>query len=451
MSTRDRFRLRMLGIAAFTTAAAAVFIYFLALSGVQLAPGPSYTLHAQVPSAVDLAQDADVREAGVKIGSVRGIATEGDHALITMSLQRRYAPVYRDAQALVADKSLAGENYIDLDRGDPAAGPLPAGATLPLSQDPEAVQLDQILSTFDRQRRSDVQQILDVLGEGLGGQGANLNEFLGGAGDLVDNAAPVASVLATDRHSVASLIDDFGAVARALGQRAQDIQTLVHDARLAAQAVASRQPQLEASLAALPAFLGQAHTSISDLGAFSSSATPVIGNLASATQTLIPAIQELAPAASATRQAIGALGRFARAAIPAADRLRRFAPATTAMLPALEAVLRQANPLLAYLAPYALDLGSFFSGTRAATEVTDSTGHYGRLDVGFNQSSLAGALTPQQTQALNALLQSGLLNKVSTLNQNPYPAARGAQNPTPFSGEYPHLQPDPPYTTSKAR
>ena len=101
MTTRRTFRLRALGVAASAAVAAAVFAYLLSLSGLSIVSHATYTLQAVVPSSVTLADDANVREAGVKIGSVTGVEIEGTNARVMMSIDKAYGPVYRDAQALM--------------------------------------------------------------------------------------------------------------------------------------------------------------------------------------------------------------------------------------------------------------------------------------------------------------------------------------------------------------
>jgi virulence factor Mce-like protein len=284
----------VLGIALFTVAAAAVFVYFLRLSGVDLLPRATYTLHGEVPDIVAMSSHADVLEAGVRVGDVDGVTVAGDHAALTLSLDQRYGPVYRDGQLRIRAKTLAGENYVDLYRGDPRTGAIPAGGTL-ATRAPEATQLDQIISALDAPHRRDMQRILDVLGAGLGGHGAELGGFLGGTADLVDSAAPVGSVLAADRERLASLIDDFGQVSGALGARAGDIRRFVTAARGAASAVGARAAQVRATFRELPGFLAQARSAVAHLSEFSVAATPVIRDLRLGSVALIPAVRTLGP------------------------------------------------------------------------------------------------------------------------------------------------------------
>lgn len=437
------FRLRILGVAMFALLALSVFVWFLALSGVDLLPHATYTFYARSPNVVALSDHADVLEAGVKVGTVSGITEAGGVADLKLTLSSRYGPVYRDGQIQIRAKTLEGENYVALNPGTPSAGALRAGATLPALA-PEATQLDQILSTLDPAHRRGVQRILDVLGAGLGGHGQQLNGLFAGTSDLVDNATPVTSVLAADRVQLAALIDAFGTVTASLGQRAADIQQLVRAARTAAVAVAGRDADLRATLQALPGFLAQAQTTIGHLGSFSQTATPVVHNLTSASAALVPAVKVLRPAAAEGRAVLAELAPFARVSTATVARLKQTAPTLTALLSPLGSVLRQANPLLAYLNPYALDLATVFPSMDAPTHFRDGEGGYARIAVMFSQNLLSG-FPPAEQQFLLGLRKAGLLSFLSNRRYNAYPRPGTAAHPVPFAGAYPRLVEDPPY------
>jgi phospholipid/cholesterol/gamma-HCH transport system substrate-binding protein len=445
ITSKHQFRLHILGVLICVVVAVAVFLYFLSLSGISLLGGRSFTFRAAVPSAVSLATHADVREAGVKIGSLQGVTIAGDHAVLTLSIDPRYGPIYRNAELTVAAKSLAGESYVDLLPGSPAAGRLPARALIPLADDPSSTQLDQILSTFSAPRRRDVQRILDVLGHGLGGRGSQLNALLEGTSNLIDNSLPVSRVLAADRTQLGTLVQDFGTVAAALGSRRQAIETLVTAARTEATAVSARDTQVRATLTVLPSTLRAARAAVRHLGTFSVQATPVMTDLRLATQALVPAVTDLGPASAAARQTVSALSGFARVTTPAAGQLRALANVALPFLPSLEGTLRQIDPMLAYLAPYATQFGAVFGNLQAATQAQSTISHYGRLSANVNYASLAGILNPSEAAALQAILKSGLIGSAGALQSNPYPAPGTVGHPVPFTGTYPRIQADSPY------
>lgn len=430
----------------FLVACFGIFLYWLSLSGTSVAPRSSYRIRVVVPSAISLAQHGDVRQAGVKIGAVDRIAARGRTAVLDLAIDEKYAPAYRDARVLVRGKDLLGENYVDLDPGSPSAGRVPDGGVVPIERAPESTQLDEILSTLDARRRRDLQRILDVLGEGLGSRGKELNRFFAGSAGVLRASRPVNATVAADRAQVAAFVDDFGRVMRSLGDRATEIRVLARDGRSLATAVAARDRGLRATLAALPGFLTQARSTVGHLGRFSGGATPVMRDLRLATGQLAPAMAQLRPAADATRATMRALGGFARQASPMASRLKAFSAATTQLPSPLEAFLRQANPLLAYLAPYARELATTATAMRSSAESYDALGHYGRAGLVLTKSTPVGAFTPAQDTALKALLKAGGLSKAAdTRGYNPYPKPGGLAHLQSFNGSYPRLLAERPY------
>jgi phospholipid/cholesterol/gamma-HCH transport system substrate-binding protein len=441
--TREQ-RIRGVGLIAFLGVCFALAVHYFSLAGTNLIPsGSHYSLQAVIPSAVSLAPKADVREAGVNVGKVTKIAGNGPDEINTLlGIQLdSHAPVYRDAKVYIRAKSVAGENYVEIDPGTPAAGALPSGGTLGLSNAQDATQIDQIFSVFDRARRADVKKALTGLGQGLDGGGQNLNNTLEAMAALPVQGSPAAQVLAHDRTQFAGLIDTFGTVTRALGQRGASIQTFTRQAKTAAVAVAARDAQLRSLLDQLPPFLSQAQTTAARLERFATSATPVVRNLRLATQDLVPAVQVMQPAAREGQVVVKRLATFATAMTPTLKNLKPFASTLKGFVPPLEGFLRQVHPMVTYLAPYTREIGSFFSQDAASFQPFDAIGHVARIVLPISASDMAGVLTPSATALLRRLEGS-----FDTRGTNAYPAPGGAGAGTPRTGAYPEITADAPYS-----
>ena len=113
-----------------------------------------YRFEVSFQNAFDLADQADVRIAGVSVGKVVGkqLDTKASGTLVTIQLNNKYAPIHRNATAILREKTLLGETYVQLTPGSHNSPPLADGGTLPTSQVVPAVQLDEIFKT-ERQRR----------------------------------------------------------------------------------------------------------------------------------------------------------------------------------------------------------------------------------------------------------------------------------------------------------
>lgn len=439
-------RARAISLLLFLAACFGVFVYLFSLSGGGLVPlGHGYQVQAVVPDAVALSTHADVREAGVRVGEVTELRAYGANTALLLALDDAHAPIYRDARVLVRTKSVAGENYLELDPGRPSAGEVPNGGLLPIDHAEEATQIDQVLSVLNGEGRRNLQRMLDGLGSGLDRRGADLNRLLESAAALTKYGDPVTQTLADERVRVAGLVDAFGRVTRALGDRRDAIRLLARRSRVTVEAVAARDEQLRRALAELPAFLRQTRATATRLSGFSIDAMPVMRDLRLAVQDLVPAMQELRPAAAAGQRTVHALDRFAVVGTPALTQLRPFANAAARLVPPLAGTLRQANPLLGYLARYWRELSSFLAQAGAAAKYTDQTGHIGRILPLLSRSSLPGTMSPADEKLLRSLTGEG----ADTRGVNAYPAPAEAGLAKPFTGNYPRLEADPPYTVRR--
>jgi phospholipid/cholesterol/gamma-HCH transport system substrate-binding protein len=428
----------------FLAACFAISSYYFGLAGTHILPGEEpYKVQAVIPTAVSLAKAGDVREAGVNVGRVTNIGQRGDATILELDLKKKYGPVFRDASVLIRAKSVAGENYVEIDPGNPKTGPLPSGSTLSIQHAKDATQIDQLFSVFDQARRRDLQRALGGLGEGLPQGGADLNRTLEGASAVPSEGKTAVDVLASERQQVAGLVDSFGQVTQALGERRTALQTFTRQVKVAAEAAASRDQKLRELVHVLPGFLRQTRNTSNHLATFSVSATPVIRDLRLASEDLVPTVQDLLPAARDGRKLAKELRRFARAATPAVTRLKPFAQSGTRFVAPLSGFLRQVNPFFEYLAPYWREVSTFFALDAASFNSTDAIGHVARVTLPISRSNAPGVFTPEEEHLLQEL--SGGFD---TRGTNAYPAPGGSGAGKPYAGTYPRLEPEAPYSAS---
>jgi phospholipid/cholesterol/gamma-HCH transport system substrate-binding protein len=441
---------KLLGIGLLLVGALIILGYYYVTAGGRLPlAGHLYTVTAQLQDPQGLLKHADVRAAGVKVGSVGNIVNvatrNGTITDVQMQLDRNYAPIYRDATLLVRQKTLVGENYIEITRGIPQRGKVPDGGTLPLSRDLESVPIDRILAALTPQVRSAVRADLQSLGAGLQRQGVHLNQFLDELQPTVYNGGTVLQALNDQRAQLSGVVAQTGAVMQAIANRTQDLRTLITGGMQAARAVASRDTALAQSLVNLPPTLTQARTSVATLAAFSGLATPVISNLRVAVTDLRPVVRELQPTAAAARLLFDILPPFLRVANPLLARLKSFSSAAQPAIGGIEALLRETNPALAYLKPYANEIGGFLENFGNIVQKENRTGDYiGRCLCPVSADSYTG-YTPQQQALVKALIKAGALGGIANPTANPLrqPGLLPAAN-QPFTGSYPHISSDPP-------
>jgi phospholipid/cholesterol/gamma-HCH transport system substrate-binding protein len=434
-------RLRLVWLTLFVCTAAGAGVYLLQIVGFNVVSTTDYyRVRAAVPTAVTLAQYADVRQAGVKIGKVSKLERgPGQTSVLTLRLEPEHGPIYRDATLLVRAKSIAEESYVELDPGHPRAGAVAENGVLPAERALEATQNDDVFSIFDRLRRRDLRRALRGLGPGLG-SGRGLNRTFESTRGFSEDATPFARILSDERRHVAGLVDSFGRVTRALGERREGIRTFTRRAKVIAESVASRDRRLRETLEALPPFLAQSRRTALRLREFGPRATPVMRDLRLATQDLVPATRDLRPAAAASRELVRELDRFSRVALPAMRRLRPFAGAAIRFVPPFSAFLRELNPLARYLDPYWREVTTWFANQGAHTASRDELGHTARVLLPISRSNFPGTVPPELEKFVEDL------DALDTRGSNAYPEPGRAGDPSgPFEGSYPRLEREGPY------
>src|ERR687883_1653310 len=103
-----------------------------------------YRFKASFAEATQLAKEADVRISGVPVGKVKTIEPDKrtGRSDVVIQLESRYAPLPSDSKAILRQKTLLGETYVELTPGRNSAKPIPENGVLPSSQVSDTVELD---------------------------------------------------------------------------------------------------------------------------------------------------------------------------------------------------------------------------------------------------------------------------------------------------------------------
>src|SRR4051794_26265209 len=109
-----------------------------------------YRVEIAFPEATQLGDYADVRTAGVSVGKVRQkrLDPAGNRTIATLEIDRRFAPIRSDARAILREKTLLGETYVELPPGTHSAPFVKEGGRLGNSRVASTVELDEIFRAF---------------------------------------------------------------------------------------------------------------------------------------------------------------------------------------------------------------------------------------------------------------------------------------------------------------
>src|SRR5215210_1970363 len=148
---------RIIAMVVFTLSCFGLLIFlWLAFGGPIPIKPEGYRMKVRFPEAATLPVEADVRIAGVDVGKVKKktLDKRGARTIAEVQLKSQYAPVSKDTRAILRQKTLLGETYVELAPGHRSSGMLGDGAYLPNGSVEDTVELGEILSSFDEPTRN---------------------------------------------------------------------------------------------------------------------------------------------------------------------------------------------------------------------------------------------------------------------------------------------------------
>jgi phospholipid/cholesterol/gamma-HCH transport system substrate-binding protein len=381
------------GIAvAFTLSCFGLLIFlWIAFGGPVPLSATSYRITADFPEATTLAEEADVRVSGVNVGRVKGleVAPQGNATRATIEIDPEFAPIAEDTRAILRQKTLLGEVYVELtpgsqlDNGDPAPVSLGAqgGATdaqLPLvEQIPEdghldsarvedATQIDEIFNALDEETRARFQRWQAGAGVAIRGRGLDLSDALGNLGPFIDRGSDVVEILRRQRAALHGLVRDTGVVFEALTERDQELAGVITGSNATFGALAEQERALADTFQILPTFQRELRATLTRLDRFRVNAHPLV-------RDLIPVARDISPTLRSVRTLSPRLTGFLRGLdelIGASERgfpaLRRTIDGLRPVLGALDPSLANLNPIVRYLRSDRRTVTDFLAGPPAA-------------------------------------------------------------------------------------
>jgi phospholipid/cholesterol/gamma-HCH transport system substrate-binding protein len=363
---------RILAMVVFALSCIGILLYLWLTFGGAIPLQPKrYALSIKFPEATTLADEADVRISGVKVGKVSELVRDGNTTKVTLQIDERFAPIHSDSHAILRQKTLLGETYVELTPGTRGARGLKDGATLPSGQIADTVQLDEIFRTFDQPTRDAFRTWMDQQGRAVQGRGADLNDALGNLTPFVHDAGKVLSILHEQSADTRRLVRDTGVVFQALTARDGQLTQLISNSNRVFQTTAQRNRELQEIFTIFPTFLNEARATTVRTTAFARNANPLITQLRPAARQISPTLIQLhglAPDLKGLFRDLGPLITISRKGLPA---LEAVLEDTKPLLSQLDPFLREVNPILDWIGRYKHETASFFALDASATQAVD--------------------------------------------------------------------------------
>jgi phospholipid/cholesterol/gamma-HCH transport system substrate-binding protein len=296
------------------TAIIALLISAIAVSAYILVHQPAFTIgHSyytvsaafQTGAAVTAGQGQTIDVAGVQIGEVGGVSLHDGQAVVKMNIDKKYAPIYKDATVLLRPRTPLKDMYLELDPGTKSAGAMPAGGELPVAATNPDVNFDEILASLDTDTRNYLLLLLSggaQLFHNGGATGAapspqavsDLRGVFQRFAPLNRDTAKLTRLLAERQANIRRSIHNLGVVTGAIGDVGGQLTSLIRTSDTNFSAISAQDEQLSQALTLLPPTLEQTTRTLGSAQNFANES-------ASALHGLIPFAKALSPALSAAR------------------------------------------------------------------------------------------------------------------------------------------------------
>jgi virulence factor Mce-like protein len=324
------------------------------------------SLYVNVPDVGNLIRHDPVRIAGVQVGQVFGESvTPAGGARVKLQIEPGVQlPVGTSVE--VRANGLLGARYVQLTPGT-SARLLTSGATIDGGPNALSFGVPETLNTLDAQTRGALGEMIDGLGSGLLGHGAQLNTGLHDVAGAAGRFTALAKSLLAQPGSVDRLLPSVDALVTPLNQVRGELVSMLSPAAQALEPLVTDRLQVRQILQQAPGALVSAQRGLGTGERLLAAA----GSLATAAQQALPPLpgglrettflleHSPAPLRKATT-----LLRTAQPAIPAALQI------TSGLSPVLQPLgqaLDGADPIIQYVAPRGCDLENFGAVMRSMT------------------------------------------------------------------------------------
>jgi len=410
----------------------------------------SYQITAYFPEATQLATESDVRIGGVSVGKVKSIELAPEDQRVhgqdtteaTIEIEPEFAPINSDARAILRQKTLLGETYVELTSGTKPGEPvslgtsgdgstsdteqahaIPEGGSLGVGQTKDATQIDEIFNALDRRTRTAFQRWQASAAVAINGRSVDLNDSFGNLGPFLSDATNVLRVLRSQKTALQGLIRDTGTVFNALSERNQELAGAITNSNQTFGALADEQSALAETFRILPVFQHESRLTLERLDSFQANTRPLIHKLLPVANDISPtlrSIRQLSPHLESLFQKLKPLIKVSRKGLPAT---RQFLSGLRPVLDAMDPFLANLNPVIRYLGFYRTEITGFLAGPPTTVAHT--------LALATNRSNLPAPLHGFHQLGYSSQESLSVFpQRLETNRGNGYPQPNGLSNYT---------------------
>jgi phospholipid/cholesterol/gamma-HCH transport system substrate-binding protein len=284
-----------------------------------------YDVQAEMTTAqaVTPGQGQTVDIAGVEVGEISSVKLENGKAIVGLRIRKKYAPIYRDASILLRPKTGLKDMVAELTPGTPAAGKLPDGGRIPISQTLPDVNLDEVLTSLDADTRDYLRVLLNDGGIALKDNGKALGQTIRRIEPTAKFARQVNEALAVRRKNLKRVVHNFSLLTDELGRRDDQVAGFVQSSNAVFAALSRQDAALRETLRQLPGTLSVTNTTLAKTEQLAKELGPTLEALRPGARALGPSLIQTRPFLTKSTPVIrDELRPFSRAALPTVKELR---------------------------------------------------------------------------------------------------------------------------------
>ena len=337
-----------------------------------------YEVRALFDNASQLVPNADVRISGVNVGKVVGVEPHGLRTEARLAVESRFAPLPSDVRAILRQKTLLGETFVELTPGSASAPELAEGATIPRDQIADTQPLDRVLGMLDTPTRERIKELLTNSATMFEGRGSDINAALGNLELGTRQLGAVVEIVDSQRGSLETLLRDTGAVMQTFGDQRDAVRELVRSGHSVLSATADRGAALTASVREAPRLLRELRETTVAAERTAALAAPVLSELRPVAPMIpgaLRAARDVSPQLGVLLEDFEELLPTTRKALPAAASI---VDALAPMMDVLEPTAAQIVPVVDYVAAYRRELVATMANMASATNAKGPTTTGGR-------------------------------------------------------------------------
>lgn len=256
-----------------------------------------YKVYLDLPDTGGVFTNAAVNYRGTPVGRVGELSLTDDGVRVELDLDSSAADIPADTEAVVANRSAIGEQFVDLRPNSDSEPYLEEGDVVSAGREALPVRVEDLLKSVDELSRSvpldDLEVTVDELGKAFEGRGPQLQR-------LSDSLVRISDSGIRTMPQLQALIRDGATVLNTQAEQSGEIISFSRDLRTVTEALRDSDSDLERLIDTAPEFADETRRLVENSG---EPLSRTVGNLSTTMKTVDP----LAPSFKVLLQLLPAL------------------------------------------------------------------------------------------------------------------------------------------------